>query len=532
MKTDLNYIIAIIAFSGLTAFSAKAQISPGDLSRFHSHLEGISNCTQCHVLGQKISNEKCLSCHDELNKRVEQQKGYHSSVEVKDKECIVCHSEHNGVNFQIVRFDKEAFNHELTGFELKGAHLKTACEACHKADFISDSKIKAKKFTFLGLETSCLTCHPDYHQQTLPENCLDCHTNIKFKPASNFDHKNANFQLVGKHQQVACALCHKTITRNGQKFQEFKGVQAANCTNCHQDVHNNKFGQNCTECHNNESFKMSSGIKGFDHNKTDFKLEGKHQQVNCKSCHKVKLTTPLNFAKCTDCHADYHKNQFNKNGISSDCSNCHTVNGFDEFNFTIEQHNLSVFALKGAHLATPCFECHKKEERWEFRNIGKVCVDCHDNIHKNYISEKYYPDSDCESCHQMNSWKEINFDHKRTSFALEGAHTNLSCRNCHFDNEKTGHEKQQFAGLKSECVQCHKDVHFKQFEQNGTTNCINCHNVESFKPATKFDHNTTQFVLDGKHENLACNECHSTVTDHGGTYVWYKIEEFKCENCH
>ena len=47
----------------ITARFASAQISPGKLSRYHESLEGISNCTRCHVLGEEVSNAKCLECH-------------------------------------------------------------------------------------------------------------------------------------------------------------------------------------------------------------------------------------------------------------------------------------------------------------------------------------------------------------------------------------------------------------------------------------------------------------------------------------
>jgi hypothetical protein len=50
------YIIVMM----LSVDNLSAQISPGDLSNPHSNLEGISNCTQCHVLGNKQTNEKCL----------------------------------------------------------------------------------------------------------------------------------------------------------------------------------------------------------------------------------------------------------------------------------------------------------------------------------------------------------------------------------------------------------------------------------------------------------------------------------------
>ncbi len=532
----MNLKIRHIAFAFMLALvfvvPVYAQISPGELAKVHSHLEGISNCTQCHTLGEKVSNDKCLACHTELKVRIDQKKGYHASYQVRGKQCAGCHNDHHGLTFQIVRFDKDKFNHDLAGYRLTGAHGRKKCDDCHKAEFIKDTKIKAKKFTYLGLKTECLNCHDDYHQKTLSANCTNCHNDEKFKPASKFDHQKAKFKLAGKHEQVACADCHKTSLRNGQKFQEFKGIKATNCTNCHKDPHENKFGQNCSECHNNESFTVVGGIKNFDHDRTSFKLEGKHQNVVCKSCHKNKLTTPLNYKRCTDCHTDYHKMQFAKNGISPDCSACHNVKGFTEFSYTIEQHNTGVFPLKGAHVATPCFACHKKQEKWEFKEIGKLCKDCHLNIHQDYISDKYYPESNCEVCHTINRWNAVTFDHKKTQFELEGAHAKQSCRDCHFNNEKTGHVNQKFAGLKINCISCHNDVHAAQFESNGVTDCKKCHNSESFNPASKFDHSKTTFVLDGKHVNVACNKCHEEVTKQGVTFVLYKTNKLKCEDCH
>jgi uncharacterized paraquat-inducible protein A len=52
-----------------------SQISPGELSQAHAHLEGMSKCTQCHTLGDKVSNIKCLACQTEIKERIDQQKG-------------------------------------------------------------------------------------------------------------------------------------------------------------------------------------------------------------------------------------------------------------------------------------------------------------------------------------------------------------------------------------------------------------------------------------------------------------------------
>ena len=75
VKRNIITILIIVLFS---YSNATAQISPGDLSTLHAHLEGLSNCTKCHVLGNKVSNEKCLACHIEIQTAISLNKGYHS----------------------------------------------------------------------------------------------------------------------------------------------------------------------------------------------------------------------------------------------------------------------------------------------------------------------------------------------------------------------------------------------------------------------------------------------------------------------
>ena len=511
--------------------SVAAQISPGPLAAVHSQLEGMSNCTQCHTLGNKVTNDKCLACHTDLKSRIDQNKGFHSSSEILGKNCTSCHSDHHGVNFQIIRFDKDKFNHNLTGFSLTGAHAKKECKDCHKSEFISSKAIKNKKFTYLGLNNGCLTCHTDYHQQTLSPNCTNCHGLDAFKPAEKFNHANTRFPLVGMHQPVPCVKCHPVSQKNGASFQQFAVTQFSNCTNCHADVHQNKFGQNCKQCHSEVSFHTIKGISNFDHSKTNFKLEDKHQFVPCSSCHKTNLTDPVRYSRCTDCHKDYHNGQFTIEGVVTDCSNCHSTKGYAQSSFTVEQHNQGKFELDGAHLATPCTACHKKKENWSFREIGIRCIDCHENIHKAHIDVKYYPDSNCVICHNPSRWSEVNFDHSVTGFALAGAHATKDCRTCHFKADNIGHVVQKFSELSPVCATCHQDVHFKQFDDKGITNCLKCHNFNQWK-IESFDHNTTAFKLDGKHQNVACFKCHKKITDQQSVYVLYKIKEWKCESCH
>ena len=514
----------------LTRLNVSAQLSPGDLSDAHSNLEGISNCTQCHVLGNKVSDEKCLACHTEIKERLTLQKGYHNSGDVKGKSCIVCHSDHHGKKFQMIRFDESKFDHTLTGFKLSVPHHKRECSECHNTKFITNQKIKSKKYTYLGVGTECLTCHEDYHQKTLSSDCLNCHSPDTFKPASGFNHNKTKFPLSGKHATLECLSCHKVQDIAGKKFQDFR-VNQFNCSNCHKDPHQDKFGQNCSQCHNETSFEIVKGVNKFDHNKTNYRLEDKHLTVNCKACHKTKFTDPLKFKLCTDCHNDYHKGQFAEKGISPDCSKCHTTKGFSLFSYSLEQHNLNVFPLRGAHEATACIDCHKKQKDWNFKGIGRNCKDCHNDIHKNLIDEKYYPGEECKICHNTINWDDISFDHSKTDFNLTGAHVNQKCKNCHLTIGSDGAGQQKFSGLSTNCSACHEDKHFKQFEKNGSTDCAECHNTYSWK-ASNFDHNKTDFKLDGKHVNVPCVKCHNPQQEWPNFYVKYKLKVFTCESCH
>lgn len=513
-------------------FRLSAQLSPGALSEPHSHLEGISKCTQCHVLGNRISNEKCLACHTEIQLRIKNKKGYHSSSEVNGKECFACHSEHNGKNFKLIRIDEVKFDHSLTGYTLSAPHAAKQCRDCHNQKYLSDQKFRALKNTYLGLNGDCISCHEDYHHQTLSSSCLNCHIPESFKPASKFNHGNARFQLTGKHKTVDCLKCHKKEIINGKTFQEFRGVPFSNCTSCHRDPHQNQFGQNCRQCHNEESFNtVSKGLNSFDHNKTGFRIEEKHLNVSCNKCHKTNFTDPVKHDRCTDCHPDYHNGQFVKNGLSPDCSQCHTVKGFNQFFYSVSQHNAGKFPLKGSHAAVPCLECHRKQEKWSFRGIGLNCADCHKDIHSTYIQPKYYPGSDCTICHNVNRWGEVSFGHSATGFSLTGAHIKQECRACHLRPDPAGIVQQKFSGLSKNCADCHKDNHNGQFAKNGSTNCSDCHDTQNWE-ALRFDHNNTAFRLDGKHINVPCAKCHKAMQDGGISYVRYKLKEFKCESCH
>jgi hypothetical protein len=614
MKVCRTFNVATLLsiFFTVSLSSLFAQISPGELTKAHAHLEGMLNCTKCHVLGDKVTNAKCLDCHKEIKTRVDQNKGYHASTEVKRKDCFSCHSDHHGRNFEIIRFDSERFDHQLTGYKLTGAHIKQDCIACHRDERIESVELRKKDKTYLGLKTDCKACHKDVHQNTLSTNdCASCHTTEAFAPATLFDHSKTDFPLKGQHREVECRRCHEITFTNSTLFQKFAGVPFNNCAACHEDVHHGQFGTNCKQCHTEESFNVFVGKNTFDHsttkfpllgkhqkidcaschqmegstmpetvfqeyknkdfqqcvtchediheqrlgancrqchteesfqkilNRKDFKheltgypLEGKHITVDCKKCHESKMTDPLEHNRCADCHTDFHEGQFVYETRNPDCKDCHTVQGFAGSMFTIEQHNEGVFPLVGSHLATPCISCHKSEEKWSFRNIGFNCIDCHDDVHEGFISEKYYPQKTCTHCHSPEGWSSIQFDHSQTSFALQGTHQTTACIACHIaDTMSVPIIEIGFIGLNADCIECHENIHGQQFEKDGKTDCLRCHDFAAWKPGT-FDHNTARFVLEGAHKNVDCRECHKEDVVDGIRTIQYRLEHFECASCH
>jgi len=527
---QLQIILKIFLICLFVSSLTFAQISPGKLTNAHAELEGLSNCTKCHELGNKVLNSKCLDCHSEIKGLINAGEGFHSSVDVKAKECRKCHPEHFGRKFRIVNFNPDAFDHNKTTYKLTGAHLKTDCEKCHQSKNIHDSEISKREGTYLGLNSNCFSCHKDKHQKTLGDNCTTCHNTEKFKPAALFDHNKSKFKITGLHIKVDCIKCHPIEKKNGKDFQKFVGLKYRNCSPCHDDIHKKKFGNDCKSCHVTTGFTVINR-KGFDHSKTNYPLLGKHKTVNCDKCHKTSIKQKPLHKKCTDCHLDKHNNQFVTDNILKDCVDCHTEYGFNPSIITAEMHDQFKFKLNGSHLAIPCQSCHFKNEDWKFRELGLECINCHKNIHGDEIVAKFLGVNNCLKCHNTLSWSTINFEHDQTEFKLFGKHKSKTCGDCHYQNKSSGEEELIFKSLNKNCELCHNDIHFGQFKVEKFSDCTRCHTFENWKPE-KFDHEKTKFSLKGAHEKLDCIKCHFVVKSNNIQYLKYKLEDFKCSDCH
>ena len=91
---------------------------------------------------------------------------------------------------------------------------------------------------------------------TLGNECSNCHSTEKFKPAANFDHNKASFKLTGAHEKVECSKCHPTEKKNGKDFVKHKGLSFSKLFSCHNDVHKGAFGADCKSCHSVNGFNI------------------------------------------------------------------------------------------------------------------------------------------------------------------------------------------------------------------------------------------------------------------------------------
>jgi hypothetical protein len=504
----------------LWALPLQAQLfSPDKLAQPHAELEGLKNCTQCHQIGERISEAKCLECHDALAARIRSNLGYHARL--TEKNCIDCHSDHRGTDYAMVRWDTTSFDHDLTGYTLTGKHLQLNCSQCHQTK------------SHLGLEQDCISCHQDQHRGQLGTDCIDCHDTNGWHEV-RFEHGKAQFQLVGKHQEVDCNKCHllEPIALDNEvalqqtqdvpdSIRRYKPLPFANCADCHTDYHQGQFEQDCVECHSESDWKKMD----FDHQRAQFALLGKHQQVKCNECHQLELFAdgaelqrfkPLPFANCADCHADPHVPS-----LGTNCESCHIVDDWRQAGQTFD-HNSARFQLVGKHQNVACEACHSAGR---FRDLAFAnCTDCHTDYHQGQFEQ------DCAACHGESDWKEMDFDHQRAQFALLGKHQQVKCNECHqLELFADGAELQRFKPLPfAHCADCHADYHQNQFAQD----CAECHRVEQW-PHTTFDHSRSTFHLDGAHANVECDQCHALETFANGKELRrYKPVEAECQTCH
>ncbi|MFI5370267.1 MAG: cytochrome c3 family protein [Candidatus Eisenbacteria bacterium] len=343
-----------------------------------------------------------------------------------------------------------------------------------------------------------------------------------------------------------CLACHKEIGWMKDHKTGFHAQVKDPCSKCHPD-------------HAGRDFQMIAWDGGspqrFDHRRAGWALEGKHAQVDCRSCHKPAFqkseAAPLIRKKdhaaswlgletaCASCHQDPHAGT-----LGTDCTRCHGLEAWrpaPKFN-----HANTAYALTGAHVKVACANCHSTTtlvKTWAadgspipvYKPVPHgECSDCHSDPHAGKFGAA------CARCHVTTSFKTVNqstFDHDRTRYPLRGRHVTVACASCHDEKTAWG-PKPAFAT----CGSCHRDAHAGLATVAGKpADCAVCHGVDGFTPSTftVAQHRASVYPLEGRHAAVECAKCHThraaadpAAAALGPARVVMRPPHDRCASCH
>jgi hypothetical protein len=124
----------------------------------------VAACKDCHATPRyKDAKSDCYSCHRKEDKH---------QLKFGPK-CESCHSTRDWVSW--------SFDHnQRTDYKLDGAHIKVACEACHK-----EPAPRGKDIAPVG--SNCISCHrrDDPHDGDFGLRCEQCHVPQSWKRITN-----------------------------------------------------------------------------------------------------------------------------------------------------------------------------------------------------------------------------------------------------------------------------------------------------------------------------------------------------------
>ena len=278
------------------------------------------------------------------------------------------------------------------------AHAKIAdnCDACH--------------MPFKGLPNEkCLACHTElkkFHATVAAQKCNSCHVEHKGEQAEltrpevrqSFNHELTGFTLIGAHQKVACAACHR------KPIAQIKET----CASCHTGPHQGALGTTCAACHQSQTWKPALHLLS----QHKLSMEGGHAKVTkCASCH-AKGANLSQTVQCASCHAVAH------GGTTAACEGCHEVKAWTPAKF---DHAFCTCQLPQKHQTVGCLGCHQD---WNFTKTPTLCSGCHEN------ERKHEPLGECSLCHSAVSWTKNQFNHNKTSRPVRTATCPIASASC------------------------------------------------------------------------------------------------------
>ncbi len=243
----------------------------------------------------------------------------------------------------------------------------------------------------------------------------------------------------------------------------------------------------------------------FHHGKTSFKLEGRHNTVDCRSCHETLVFSGAS-SDCVSCHSDVHQQS-----VGTDCARCHTPANWLVDNVA-DLHLQNGFPLTGVHRSVSCEQCHTAASALQFNRIGNDCISCHLQDYQASVNPNHQQagfSTDCLECHDVftSDWGSDNINHD--FFPLTKGHEIADCKQCHVGGNYTN--------TPTNCNACHQQDYDGAQSPNHvgahfSNDCASCHTTDpDWMPASFTAHDGAYFpIYSGKHKGQwsLCAECH------------------------
>lgn len=229
----------------------------------------------------------------------------HEGSIAEDVDCGNCHTP-DGWRISGSSGEAGGFDHDATGFPLRGRHESVGCVDCHQPN--------------QEVRRDCVSCHEDIHQSRLGTRCDECHSPRGFQLTDVFEiHRRTLLPLSGMHALADCTECH---LRQGESFVR---NAPSDCFACHADdymrpdVHPSHLGdadspafpRDCAQCHRPLGWtpalilldalpRTDMLTANIDHDLVFPITFGPHRGAECASCHSVPAAPRI--VQCTGCH--------------------------------------------------------------------------------------------------------------------------------------------------------------------------------------------------------------------------------------
>lgn len=231
---------------------------------------------------------------------------------VDNMDCSACHTA-DGWGLAGAA-GKSGFDHDKTGFPLRGAHATTICTGCHTGEGAKPA-------------TACEGCHRDPHEGRQFGTCAECHNAVAWSDTKVLEqHRRTRMPLTGRHAMIDCSACHK---RQGERMYS---DTPSDCFACHAKDYRNAlthpshngtgtctdgspaapFPRDCALCHQTTSFTPAyqdpanlpcNTLRLAPKHDAAFVLStGSHRNAACGSCHSDLRRPQL--VRCDGCHEE------------------------------------------------------------------------------------------------------------------------------------------------------------------------------------------------------------------------------------